>query len=433
MTWRDALLQRVLHLGLRARLAWAGRRAARMSRRDRAFTEYFLYLARAVGGDPLRARLRENRRLTRGDDARATHWLRLDAPSGGGFEPGDLVWVRWRNRVETIAEVRALLGPPPNERLRLWSHGDALAPARRVEHDAEACLVEVIDLERASPRLVAWARRRGLVSEVEGAGANAGRRVAEVLRACPVELRWGLLLRLQARIAPRVYTLARVPGAVSAAGEATRAGAAEVQGELELLVSRVEGRREGGGAGLSGRASGWLTAVRPGAELEFWRLPHPHRLPVAHGHGERGLVVVTGSAIAAVLAFLRAGRAPRELWLVWGLRDRVERGYFLDELEAYRASGVLARLDLVESAPGGVRSGGRRAPAWLAERGSEVAEWMKGGAWLYVSGQKALVREVRETLRDVLVEGGLASDRAGAEEVLHAWSDELRLVESSSG
>lgn len=395
------------------RVFWqAGRGLRSGERRERLFAEYFRTLLRQLPQSPGHFVVESNVRLAEKRGGLATHEICLKPPEDSGFLPGDLLYVAWQNPESLVEEVAALLGPPPSSRLRVWGAGSSFSPSRRLTVEPMRLLGEILDLAVPSPALLRAAARCGC--PVEAPVSLAG-----LLRRCPALARWDVLVKKQARMAPRIYTVAGMPG--PAAHRST----------VDLLVSSV--RAKFADFPMSqGRGSGFLTGVSPGTVVRAHRLAHPHRLPRAHGHSGPGLVIVTGSAIAGPLAFLRARAVACPLWIIWGMSSRETHFFYADEFALWQRSGPLARLDLVESAP----SGGRpacRIPEFLESRQTELAEWMAAGAWVYVSGQNAMAAAAREKLAAVLAGSGQVSDPAAAHRQIAQWEADMRFVESASG
>ncbi|MBX6316903.1 sulfite reductase flavoprotein subunit alpha [Pigmentiphaga sp.] len=150
-------------------------------------------------------------------------------------------------------------------------------------------------------------------------------------------------------------------------------------GSLELLVRQV--RYPDGRLGLG---SGWLTrhaelgasiAVRLRSNGGF-HPPPPSRplILIGNGTGMAGLRAHLKARVAA-----GAGRN----WLLFGERTPGADFFFRDEIEAWRAGGLLTRVDLAFS----------REPGWpryvqdcLRGAEPELAAWVEQGAAIYVCG-----------------------------------------------
>ncbi|MND86819.1 Sulfite reductase [NADPH] flavoprotein alpha-component [compost metagenome] len=137
--------------------------------------------------------------------------------------------------------------------------------------------------------------------------------------------------------------------------------------------------------GTPGLASGWLTqeaqigqevALRVRANRSF-HAPPPHAPMILIGNG---------TGIAGLRGHLKA-RARHDktggAWLLFGERTRAHDAFYDEELRAWRASGVLTRLDRAFSRDGGEH---RYVQSLAAEHARAVADWVDRGAWIYVCG-----------------------------------------------
>ncbi|MBX9793605.1 MAG: sulfite reductase subunit alpha [Burkholderiaceae bacterium] len=168
---------------------------------------------------------------------------------------------------------------------------------------------------------------------------------------------------------PREYSIASLPA----------------DGRVHLLV-----RQERHADGTLGVASGWLTAqTSPGDEIAMRLRAHGNfRLG---DNAQRPLILIgNGTGLAGLRAHLKAraaadvGAAPA--WLVFGERQAAHDAYYRDEIEAWRASGVLERVDLVYSRDTPDRP---YVQDLLREQADLVRGWVARGAAIYVCGSLA--------------------------------------------
>ncbi len=180
---------------------------------------------------------------------------------------------------------------------------------------------------------------------------------------------------------PREYSLASLPA----------------DGKAELVVRQMRHPD-----GRLGAGSGWLTEhASQGSAIEM-RL---RRNPSFHGpEDDRPIILISaGSGVAGLRAHMKeriaAGR--RQNWLIFGERS-IESDYlFRDEIEGWRASGALARLDLCFMDDGEQRL----VQDVLRDEKSELRRWLKNGAAIYVSGSRARVGDgVGAALKRILGE-----------------------------
>ncbi len=179
-------------------------------------------------------------------------------------------------------------------------------------------------------------------------------------------------------------------------------------GRIELVV-RLMYRPDG----TPGLASGWLTGASPlGGEIQM-RLRANRSF---HGPApETPMILIgNGTGLAGLRAHLKARAAAGThggAWLLFGERTRASDALFDDELQAWRASGVLARLDRAFSRDAG---DGRYVQALVAEQADTIRAWVERGAAIYVCGsQDGMAPGVHAALESAL----------GAERVIELLED----------
>nr|WP_314072311.1 sulfite reductase subunit alpha [uncultured Roseococcus sp.] len=150
-------------------------------------------------------------------------------------------------------------------------------------------------------------------------------------------------------------------------------------GRLELVVRQA--RHPDGRLGIG---SGWLTEYAPIGSPIALRVRSNRSF---HGpDGGRPMILIgNGTGIAGLRAHLRAREAAgrKDNWLVFGERTRAQDYLFREEIEAWAAKGMLARLDLAFS-----RDQERRLYVQdrLREAADTLREWVAKGAAIYVCG-----------------------------------------------
>jgi sulfite reductase (NADPH) flavoprotein alpha-component len=167
-------------------------------------------------------------------------------------------------------------------------------------------------------------------------------------------------------------------------------------GGVELLVRTM--KRADGKPGLG---SGWLTAhAADGTEIAA----RVRTNRAFHGpNDDRPLILIgNGTGLAGLRAHLKARAAAgrHRNWLVFGERTSAHDFFHRDEIEAWQASGVLARLDLAFS-----RDQDRKV--YVQHRLMEAAEplraWVADGAAIYVCGSlEGMSGDVHAVLTAVL-------------------------------
>jgi sulfite reductase (NADPH) flavoprotein alpha-component len=187
---------------------------------------------------------------------------------------------------------------------------------------------------------------------------------------------------------PREYSIASLPA----------------DGRLELLV-RLQRRADGG----PGAASGWLCTQARDGDLVRLRLRAHERFRLAENVNRPLILVGNGSGLAGLRGLLKARIAAgkHDNWLVFGERNAAHDFLLRDELEAWRDTGWLTRLDLAFSRDA---TDGRRhyVQDELRDQAAEVADWIRHGAALYVCGSlQGMAGGVHAALEDIVGAGVL--------------------------
>ncbi len=175
------------------------------------------------------------------------------------------------------------------------------------------------------------------------------------------------------------------------------------EGQAVLIVRRMT--RPDGSPGL---ASGWLTRdLALGDEVGLRVRPNrsfhgpPPEIPL--------ILIGNGTGLAGLRAHLKAreGQVHGGAWLLFGERTQAHDAFLDDELQAWRASGVLSRLDRAFSRDAG---DGRYVQALIGQQAGEIAAWVERGASLLVCGSlEGMSHGVHATL-----EAALGVDRLAA-------------------
>ncbi|MEU8563395.1 bifunctional nitrate reductase/sulfite reductase flavoprotein subunit alpha [Streptomyces cyaneofuscatus] len=317
------------------------------------------------------------------------------------YEAGDALGVWPANGAPLVAEWLALTGLDPDEPVDL---GDGAAVP------LEEALRTRLDIARISPDLLRFtAERTGshelkrlLRSDNKDALAkwSWGRQAADVIAAYPVRgsaAEWaGVLKRLQ----PRLYSISSSPLAHP--------------GEVRLTVSVV---RYAGDLGRdrTGVCSAYLADHADDGPVQVFVQRSPHFRPPADPATPM-VMVGPGTGVAPFIGFLEERRARGHTgpnWLFFGEQRRATDFYYREELEAYRASGHLDRLDLAFSRD-------QRNKVYVQDRmrehGPRLWQWLQDGAHLYVCGDASrMAKDVDQALKDIVVtHGGMDADEASA-------------------
>jgi sulfite reductase (NADPH) flavoprotein alpha-component len=168
-------------------------------------------------------------------------------------------------------------------------------------------------------------------------------------------------------------------------------------GALHLLVRRM--LRDDGTPGIG---SGWLTQGAPeGSEIALricsnpgFHVPAQQDVPL--------ILIGNGTGLAGLRALLKARAAGghRRHWLLFGERHAAHDFFHREEIERWRSSGHIERLDLAWSRDAAT-------PVYvqqrLAEAAAELRRWVEQGAAIYVCGSLAgMAPGVDAVLRETL-------------------------------
>ena len=175
-----------------------------------------------------------------------------------------------------------------------------------------------------------------------------------------------------------------------------------VDGTVHLLV-----RQERRADGTVGAASGLLTRdAEPGSLVQARLRPHPH-FHLGDNAARPLILIGNGTGLAGLRVLMKAREASgvRRTWLVYGERNRETDYYYREEIERWRASGVLERVDLVFSRDQPER---RYVQHRLTEAAGPIREWIRKGAAVYVCGSlQGMAAGVDEALESILTRAEL--------------------------
>jgi sulfite reductase (NADPH) flavoprotein alpha-component len=182
---------------------------------------------------------------------------------------------------------------------------------------------------------------------------------------------------------PREYSIASIPS----------------DGRLELLV-RLQRHEDGS----PGAASGWLCESAASGDAIRLRIREHARFRLGENARRPMLLIGNGSGLAGLRGLLRAriGLGMKENWLLFGERNRAHDFLLRGELEGWRESGWLQKLDLAFSRDQQERL---YVQDVLRAQAPFVREWIERGAAIYVCGSlQGMAGGVHDALTDILGE-----------------------------
>ncbi len=338
---------------------------------------------------PFAAEILEHGPLASSRSASETFHLGLSLEGAAlAYEPGDSLGVVAENDPALVAEILAHLG----------AGGDTALASRLAEGFDVTTLTR--PLAESYARTTGDAALAALLAQAGGFEAfAAGRQAVDLFAAFPHPLGAEEITALFRKLPPRYYSIASSRKAV---GE-----------EAHLTVARLA--YQSAGRAREGVASGFLARRRAGERVRVFLKPNPHfRLPA--DATAPVIMIGPGTGVAPFRAFLQereAAGATGRNWLFFGHRHFTHDFLYQTEMQAWRKSGLLSRLDLAFSRdqPEKIYVQDR---LWQAR--AEVFAWIGQGAYLYVCGDAAhMARDVEATLLRILAEeGGLSPEAAAA-------------------
>ena len=334
---------------------------------------------------PFEAEITEHVRLTGSRSTSDTHHIAISLEGSAiAYEPGDSLGIVPSNDPALVDAVLQAAG---------LSGNDTLA----------AALTHRLDIVTLTGQQIEdFVRDAGI--QPPQADWAVGRQIADLLELAPGRLSADQLTALLRPLAPRYYSVASSRKAV---GE-----------EAHLLVAGLRytthGRERRGVASID-----IVARHREGDKLKVFHRSNPHfRLPA---DGSRPIVMIgPGTGLAPFRGFLQereAVGARGRNWLIFGHRHYTHDFLYQLELQDWRKSGLLTRLDVAFSRDQPEK---RYVQDVLWDRRADLYAWLKDGAALYVCGDaSAMAKDVHATVLRILADQG-NQDQASAKAELDA-------------
>jgi NADPH-dependent sulfite reductase flavoprotein alpha-component len=330
------------------------------------------------------------------------------------YSPGDSLGVWPRNRPEVMVEFLERTGLDGSAEVTVGGQTTALAEL----------LCARMDITRVTPDLVRFLQQRRPADELAAviedpanfAEWSRGLQALDLLASHPVGAELDEWLGVLRPLTPRLYSISSSP-----LEDPTQVHVTTSVVRFESTAAATDG------AVRYGVCSGYLASLAGCAKVEVFiqrtthfRPPKDPDTPV--------IMVGPGTGIAPFRGFLhdRAARGHAGAnWLFFGERHEASEFYYRDELDAFRRSGVLTRLDTAFSRDGSTKL---YVQDRMRESAAELWKWIADGAHLYVCGDAArMARDVDEALRGIVAEHGGRSPKS-AVTYLSAMSAEGRYV-----
>ncbi|MFE2722095.1 molybdopterin-dependent oxidoreductase [Kitasatospora sp. NPDC059327] len=351
-----------------------------------------------------------NRLLSLPGSQKEVRQFAFDTRAGAlAYEAGDALGVQPANSSALVAEWLALTGLDPGERVRVPDGGDLpLVEALRTRLDIARITPDLLGFvaERTGDR----ALKRLLRPDNKGELAkwSWGRQAADVVGAFPLRAsaaEWAGVLR---PLQPRLYSISSSPLAHP--------------GEVRLTVSVVRYTNDLG-RDRAGVCSSYLADCADDGPVPVFVRRSPQFRPPT-GSATPMIMVGPGTGVAPFIGFLEERQARGHTgpnWLFFGEQRSATDFYYREDLETFRASGHLDRLDLAFS-----RDQRRKVYVQdrMREQGPRLWRWLQDGAQLYVCGDAGrMAKDVDRALREVVAAHGGMDEESAAGYVRQLASD----------
>ena len=188
---------------------------------------------------------------------------------------------------------------------------------------------------------------------------------------------------------------------------------------------------------IKGACSGWLESLKLDNDellpiqqrsISHFRLP-PEPLPI-----DRPIIMIaTGTGVAPFIGFLETLKSQNSnfklfTWLIYGFRSFKDDFIFQDELEYFKAQGILSRLSLAVS----------RDPFKpktyvqdvIRKEKDEFFKLLKDeDAIIYVCGDELkMIKGVNEVILELIIENNPEMNQKEAEGLLMKWTKEKKII-----
>lgn len=347
--------------------------------------------------NPYMARLRSSTPLNAEGSSKDTRHVVIDlGDSGIEYEAGDSMGIFPENDARTVDAILADIDASGGEKVKAPSGDNRLL--RQV-------LLKEVDITKPSDEVIALLAEAASDAEecadlrlLSEHGAAEGQSLLELLRVYPsarpdVQRVVDQLGPLQ----PRLYSIA----------SSARKYPGQIHTTVAVVKTAVYGR------GYKGVASTYLAE----------RLSHNGEVPVyiqrsdefrVHADPDHPAIMIgPGTGIAPFIAFLQEREARGDAgrnWLFFGNPESARDHIYREQLDAWRASGVVDRLTLAFSRD---QEDKVYVQTRMREQARELWAWLEAGAVIYICGDaERMATDVDKALHAIVAEQGDMSEAA---------------------
>jgi sulfite reductase (NADPH) flavoprotein alpha-component len=343
---------------------------------------------------PYTATLLESQKITGRDSVKDIRHIEISLENSGiQYRPGDALGVWFKNDINLVDELTALLGLQGDTSVN-WSGDD---------YNFNDALINKLELTQSYPTFVTkyakYANNIELNALLDDKSVLreylSQRQIIDVVRQYPAKLNAQQFVDTLRMMTPRLYSIA--------------SSQAEVDDEVHLTVALVE--YDAHGYAHQGGASSFLsTRLDEGAEVNVFvekndnfRLPDDGNTPV--------IMIGPGTGIAPFRAFMQqreAEEASGENWLFFGNPNYTQDFLYQTEWQRFVKDGVLNKVSLAFSRDQEQKIYVQHR---MLEQGAEIYRWLEQGAHIYVCGDaNHMAKDVQDALVQIVIKHGAKSD-----------------------
>lgn len=353
--------------------------------------------------NPFPAKLGTNRKLTALGSAKDTRHFEVDiSGSGITYEVGDSLGVFPTNNPALVAELLGVLGLTGEESV-VDTNGqpatlrEALSRFYAITEMDKKLLSAIAEKDPSASKFTAMVTPEG---KADLDAYFYGREVIDALLEFPAaKFTAEEFVKVLRKLQPRLYSIASSPKAHPSA--------------VHLTVAAV--RYESNGRKREGVCSTFLSDRADTAPVpvfvhtaKHFRVPEDLSTPV--------IMVGPGTGIAPFRAFLQERKAAGgtgKNWLFFGDQKAETDFLYREELETYRAEGVLQELSVAFSRDQAEKIYVQHR---MLERAADLYAWLEAGAFFYVCGDASRMAKDVDTALHKVVEtaGGKSPEEAAA-------------------
>jgi sulfite reductase (NADPH) flavoprotein alpha-component len=323
-----------------------------------------------------------NINLTARSSSKKTYHIELEA-EGVEYLPGDSIAVIPENDKYIVEEIISLTE----------TNADKVITWKKETGTIEELLTKKINISYLLEKIV---KQYAAIAEKEIPAGRAD--LIELLRTYPLQNpeQFEEFLQSLNPIAPRIYNIASSP--------------AVHDNEIHIIALQDVFEKEN--EKKLGLCTAWFETKNEGAGISFFIQPNKRfRLPA----GDKDIIMIgPGTGIAPFRSFISerdAAGATGRNWLFFAEEKFTTDFYYQTEWQNFFNTGVLTKINLAFSKENEEEI---LVQHKLLQEATELFDWIKSGAYIYLCGQKEpMSKDVEETLQLIFQQqGNLSKDEA---------------------